>query len=172
MRKVLRVGYLVNQYPAVSHSFIRREIIALESTGAEVVRFSIRQPDTHLPDPLDMEERSRTKVLLTGSLWKPVISILWLLTRRPIRLTKALRILFGEVRWSTGELIRRLAYLAEAAELSREFERHPIDHLHAHFGTNPAFVARIAFRLGGPPYSFTAHGPDEFDRPEELHLAD
>ena len=33
----LKVAYLVNQYPAVSHSFIRREIAALEARGAEVV---------------------------------------------------------------------------------------------------------------------------------------
>jgi len=29
----LRVAYLVNQYPKVSHSFIRREILALERQG-------------------------------------------------------------------------------------------------------------------------------------------
>lgn len=39
-------------------------------------------------------------------------------------------------------------------------------HVHAHFGTNSAEVAMLAHALGGPPYSFTAHGPDEFDKPE------
>ena len=34
----MRVAYLVNQYPAVSHSFIRREILALERQGVEIVR--------------------------------------------------------------------------------------------------------------------------------------
>ena len=28
-----RIAYLVNQYPKVSHSFIRREILALERQG-------------------------------------------------------------------------------------------------------------------------------------------
>jgi glycosyltransferase involved in cell wall biosynthesis len=171
MPKVLRVGYLVNQYPAVSHSFIRREIVALEATGAQVARFSIRKADTALPDPLDIQERSRTKVLLTGTFWKPGSNLLWLLIKRPNRLANALPLLLGDIRWSFKELVRRLAYAAEAAEMIREFDREPIDHLHAHFGTNPAFVARLVFRLGGPPYSFTAHGPDEFDRPEELQLA-
>ena len=40
-----------------------------------------------------------------------------------------------------------------------------VDHLHAHFGTNPAEVAMLARELGGPPYSFTVHGPEEFDKP-------
>ena len=45
-------------------------------------------------------------------------------------------------------------------------------HLHAHFGTNAAEVAMLARVLGGPPYSFTVHGPEEFDAPESLHLRD
>ena len=43
-------------------------------------------------------------------------------------------------------------------------------HLHAHFGTNPAAVALLARALGGPPFSFTVHGPEEFDKPEFLKL--
>ena len=45
-----------------------------------------------------------------------------------------------------------------------------IQHLHAHFGTNPAAVAAIAHAWGGPPFSFTVHGPDEFDAPLALGL--
>jgi len=45
-----------------------------------------------------------------------------------------------------------------------------IDHLHAHFGTNPAAVAAITRVWGGPAFSFTAHGPDEFDAPIALSL--
>ena len=36
------VAYLVNQYPHVSHSFIRREIAGLEEAGLQVARFSVR----------------------------------------------------------------------------------------------------------------------------------
>jgi glycosyltransferase involved in cell wall biosynthesis len=42
--------------------------------------------------------------------------------------------------------------------------------LHAHFGTNPAAVALLCRVLGGPTYSFTVHGPEEFDHPSELSL--
>ena len=34
----MRVAYLINQYPAVSHTFIRREILALERQGVEIMR--------------------------------------------------------------------------------------------------------------------------------------
>jgi glycosyltransferase involved in cell wall biosynthesis len=43
-------------------------------------------------------------------------------------------------------------------------------HLHAHFGTNATEVAMLVHALGGPPYSFTVHGPEEFDKPEFLGL--
>jgi glycosyltransferase involved in cell wall biosynthesis len=46
-----------------------------------------------------------------------------------------------------------------------------VSHLHAHFGTNPAAVAAIARAWGGPTFSFTAHGPDEFDAPVTMSLA-
>ena len=38
----LRVAYLVNQYPLLSHSFIRREIRALEADGLSVLRIAVR----------------------------------------------------------------------------------------------------------------------------------
>jgi glycosyltransferase involved in cell wall biosynthesis len=47
-----------------------------------------------------------------------------------------------------------------------------VAHLHAHFGTNPAAIALFARTLGGPPYSFTVHGPDEFDGPQAESLGD
>ena len=38
----MRIAYLINQYPKVSHTFIRREIQALERKGVSVMRLSIR----------------------------------------------------------------------------------------------------------------------------------
>src|SRR5262249_32307352 len=45
-------------------------------------------------------------------------------------------------------------------------------HLHAHFGTNPAAVALLTRTLGGPAYSFTVHGSEEFDSPVSLSLGE
>ncbi len=45
------VAYLVNQYPKVSHSFIRREILALERRGLKVQRFAVRGWDEPVVDP-------------------------------------------------------------------------------------------------------------------------
>ena len=39
---VMRIAYLMNQYPMVSHVFIRREILALERRGVEIMRIALR----------------------------------------------------------------------------------------------------------------------------------
>jgi glycosyltransferase involved in cell wall biosynthesis len=47
-----------------------------------------------------------------------------------------------------------------------------VRHIHAHFGTNSAEVVMLLKALGGPGYSFTVHGPEEFDKPEFIKLRD
>jgi hypothetical protein len=47
----MRIAYIVNQYPKVSHGFIRREIRAIERLGFEVTRIALRGWDNELVDP-------------------------------------------------------------------------------------------------------------------------
>src|SRR5258705_3909204 len=62
----VRVAYLVNQYPAVSHTFIRREIQALERQGVSVDRIALRGWDIPLVDAEDVAERKKTRYVLQG----------------------------------------------------------------------------------------------------------
>ena len=55
----MRLAYLCNLYPAVSHSFVRREIEAVERSGHEVHRFSVRRRRLDLKDPADRREAER-----------------------------------------------------------------------------------------------------------------
>ena len=165
-----RVAYLINQYPKVSHTFIRREIHALERQGVDVTRIAIRGWKEPLADAADEAERTRTHYLLRRGIGGLVVPVLRTLLRAPGRFVSALKLTFGAWRASDRALPYHLAYLAEACavlELARE-ER--VDHLHAHFGTNSASVAMLAHALGGPPFSFTVHGPEEFDKPQSLGL--
>lgn len=166
----VRVAYLINQYPHVSHSFIRREIRALEKRGIEVERFSVRRPPVALVDAEDQEEERRTHVLLDEGLAGLVFACLTTFLLHPIRWLRA-GLLATRMGWRSGRgLHRHLVYLMEASVLLRHLRRSAARHLHAHFGTNAADVALFTRLLGGPPYSFTIHGPEEFDRPEQLSL--
>ncbi len=62
----MAIGYFINQYPKVSHSFVRREILALEAQGITVHRWALRGWDAELVDPVDLSERDRTRFLLRG----------------------------------------------------------------------------------------------------------
>jgi glycosyltransferase involved in cell wall biosynthesis len=63
-----------------------------------------------------------------------------------------------------------LAYVIEAAQLADWIRRDKVQHIHAHFGTNSAAIAMLASRLSGIPYSFTAHGSEEFEKAPLLSL--
>ena len=62
----VQIAYLINQYPKVSHTFIRREIQALERLGIAVHRFAIRGWDEHQVDTQDQAEQARTRYVLQG----------------------------------------------------------------------------------------------------------
>lgn len=168
----VRIAYLTNRYPAVSHSFIRREIEAIEAEGTAVSRFSVRAADAkNLPENRDRAEMNKTVALLDIGAPGLLVEALRSIVTSPVRSFAALKVAFGKADRSLFGLVRRAAYFAEAAALARRMRVECIDHLHAHFGTNPTMVARIAGKLSGVSYSFTVHGPDEFDAPLSLDLS-
>ncbi len=143
----------------------------MEAAGAAVTRFSVRAPDiAALPDLRDIAEIDKTIVLLAQRKIGMILSFVATMISMPVRSWRALRVAFTLCSLRPGELVRRTAYLVEAAVLVRLMKKHSVVHLHAHFGTNSAMVARLAWYLGGPPYSITVHGSEEFDRPVQLDL--
>lgn len=168
----MKVAYLVNQYPHVSHSFIRREIVALQKHGLSVERFSVRPSSADLVDPADRAERERTRVVLGVGLVGLLIAQVRTALTDPLRWFTALRAAVRMGRRSERGLLRHLVYLAEACVLVRWLKICGAQHLHSHFGTNSTTVAVLTRLLGGPTYSFTVHGPEEFDRPDSLSLTE
>ena len=164
------VAYLVNQYPKVSHSFIRREIRALERRGVTVQRYASRGWADVLVDPADQEERAATRYLLQGGWIGLLASSLEGAMRRPRGFARALALTWRLSRRADRPWIVHLAYLAQACRLAAWLRQTGARHVHAHFGTNPPEVAWLAHMLGGPSFSFTVHGPEEFDKPHALHL--
>ncbi len=172
----MKLAYLVNTYPRASHSFIRREILALERAGHQVHRFAMRSDRAHLVDPADLAEDDRTEHVLARGLRRLIPGAIRHLAWRPAQAAMALRLALACGARSaggapgTGGRLRHLVYLIEAAHVAQRCADLGIDHLHAHFGTNSATVAMLAHALGGPRFSFTTHGPEEFDAPLALSL--
>lgn len=166
----MKIAYLVNQYPKISHTFIRREIAALEALGTEVVRYSIRASEETFSDAADQAEQIRTRVVLDCGAGGLLGAVARCAIRRPAKFLQAVRLVVQVGRTSESGLARHFAYLAEACVLLEWVRLDGSEHVHAHFGSNPTTVAMLLKELGGPTYSFTAHGPEEFDKPGLLSL--
>lgn len=174
----LKIAYLINTYPRGSQTFIRREIQALERMGWQIHRFALRSDRAALVDPADLAEDSRTEHILKRGLGKLLPSALGWLARHPKGSLRALSLVWSCGRRGagntpgTGGLLRHLVYLVEAAHFARRCAELRLPHAHVHFGTNSATVAMLAAEIGGPGYSFTAHGPEEFDAPRAHSLGE
>jgi colanic acid/amylovoran biosynthesis glycosyltransferase len=169
MSKDMRIGYFTNQYPAVSHTFIRREIRALEGQGVIVIRYALQSSAQTLPDALDEDEKIRTRFVLAAGVGE-FVRCCFIISMRPIALFEAIRLVF-RIGWRSDRgLLRHFAYLLEAIVLAVWCRQDEVNHVHAHFGTNPATVVMLASALSHIPYSFTVHGPDEYERATLLAL--
>lgn len=168
----MRIAYLMNTYPLPSTTFIRREIEAIEGLGHRIRRYAVRAWPEALVDPRDRAEREATHYLLTGNLRGLLGAAVREVLLNPIGLARSLGPWLTLARAARNGPVRPAAYLLQAAYLRQRAAAEGIDHIHVHFATNAATVAMLARLMGGPGYSFTAHGPDEFTQPERLGFSE
>src|ERR1022692_2451018 len=96
----MKVAYFLNQYPKVSHTFIRREIAALERQGVTVERYALRGWDADVTDAEDVVERGRTQYVLQGGVGSLVLDALLDSLRRPLRMARGLHLAWTMARRS------------------------------------------------------------------------
>jgi len=149
------IGYVLKMYPRFSETFVVTEILAREAQGERIEIFALRPTD----DTRFHAELARVQA--------PV---------RAIPVPKRLSIAWATLRSAGGDpelaaaVARHLAELTElepddalqAVEVARQARMRGVTHLHAHFGSAATTIARLAGRLAGIPYSFTAHAKDIF----------
>jgi colanic acid/amylovoran biosynthesis glycosyltransferase len=168
------LGYLVSRYPAISHTFILREVSELRRRGWRIKTISVNPPDRPESALSDDERReaAATYVLKRESVIKAAATAGFVLFTRP----KAfLRGVCTAIRLGAGApaaTLLRLCYFAEALLVGRWMHEHKIQHLHVHFATPAATVALLTHVIFGFRYSMTVHGPDEFYEVREYHLAE
>ena len=149
----LRLGYLIPQFPGQTHIFFWRELEALQARGVQPVLLSTRPP----PPGLISHEWSAEATARTTYLGRmdPLAALGGLVRLPPGDLLSAPR---GEPR----AFLRDMAMSIPAARrLVDHARREGIDHVHAHSCGRAALIAALAFRMGGPRYSLTLHGPLE-----------
>jgi colanic acid/amylovoran biosynthesis glycosyltransferase len=165
-----KIAYLINQYPMVSHTFIRREVLAVESKGFDVLRIALRGWDEKLVSPQDIEEQRKTHYVLRSAMLPLVAALIKTLLTDPKKFFPTLLLSFHMGRRSDRPQIYHFIYLAEACRILLWLRSFGATHLHAHFCSNSTEIAMFVRLLGGPPYSFTIHGTAEFDKLDFLGI--
>ncbi|WP_310529585.1 glycosyltransferase family 4 protein [Nocardioides sp.] len=148
-----RIGYVLKMYPRFSETFVVTEVLAMEHHGADLDIFSLRPPaDGRFHESLS---RVRAPVTYLPSPGKPLELWQALSDCRALH-PSGFDAHMDEILAATPADAYQAVILATAV---RERE---ISHLHAHFGSVAAGVARLAARIAGISYSITLHAKDIF----------
>ena len=147
-----RIGYVLKVYPRTSQTFVLTEILAHERAGLAMDIFSLRRTDdTRFHAALAKVQSPVFQIARAGSKATLVLNELR-------EHGQHLPHLWDVVKNSNANA----EDLLQAARLSRAIVDRGIVHLHAHFGTVATVVARLASKITGVSYSFTAHAKDIF----------
>lgn len=167
-----RLAYLTSVYPAVSHTFIQREIAGLRAMGFDVETCSVRRPGPdHLTGPEEREAAAETFYILeTARRATTLPAALLFALRRPGRAWRTLALAWRTAPPGLRGGLKQMAYLAEAMILARHLQARGVEHLHNHFADPSANVAMLTSALGAIPFSYTLHGPAELYEPEKWQL--
>ncbi len=167
-----RIAYLTGQYPAVSHTFILREVEALRSLGLAVDTYSIRQPKPdHTRGSSEVAAAQDTfYVLQAAKRMMPLLAAQMRLFRQPKAYFAALKLALQMRAPGLRALLYQLFYFAEATIIADDLDTKKVTHIHNHFADVSANVAVLASRLSGIPFSFTLHGPAELFAPERWQI--
>ena len=168
------VAYLTGLYPAVSHTFILREIEGLKALGLDIRPFSMRQPPaSHLTGAPEKRAFAETFYVLKSAK-DPVNVVMSQIEglKTPGRYFSTLKLAWSTSAPGFRAHLRQLIYFAEATLLSRQFKAQGIGHLHNHFADVSANVAMLATHLADIPFSYTLHGPAELYEPQKWALSE
>ena len=176
----MTIAYLCSLYPAVSHTFVLREVNALRDLGVGISTFSIRRVGAdQLLARADQLAFESTYAILPPRWTALLAAHLRLATRAPgaylSTLAFALRLAPAGLRGRLWQLF----YFVESVVLWAECRRRGIRHIHVHMGNAASDIALLSAHIGSAvepkqpwSWSLTLHGPDELFDVGHFRLAE
>ncbi|SHG11451.1 Glycosyltransferase involved in cell wall bisynthesis [Microbulbifer donghaiensis] len=168
----MRIAFLTSQYPATSHTFIRREIDALRAAELDIRTYSIRHPNS---GECSSEEEQR-EIVNTWYVVPPKSDLLWAHLRgigfHPFAYSGTFVAALRHRVPGIAALSRAILYFGEAIYLAERMRAERVGHIHNHFANPAATVGLLASRYLDLPWSLTLHGISEFDYPAGQLLPD
>lgn len=170
-RAPMKLGYLVSQYPALSHTFVLHEVLSLRRHGVDVRVVSVRRcdrPMTELSADEAAEAKQTFSVMGAGYL-HAIIANVRILCRHPLGYLRGLAYAWALSRGTPKLIVMYTFYFLEAIVAGDYFERQQVTDIHTHFSST---VLLILARVFCVRYSLTAHGSGEFVDVVGFHLAE
>jgi colanic acid/amylovoran biosynthesis glycosyltransferase len=155
-----RIGYLVPEFPAQTHIFFWREILALRELGIDPVLISTRRPALGTISHQWAESAmGDTHYLFSRSLFDWIAALFFLL-RRLAGSTGSLAAALGDEEYvGTRGRLNLMASLMVASRLARFVQAHGVAHVHVGSCGRSAEIAALGAILGGFTYSLSMLGP-------------
>lgn len=144
------IALIAGIYPALSETFVYRDVQGLRQAGWQVVTVTLRTPD----EPVAGVAPADLTVYGSGGVMR---------SRRPDVMAVRDMLWPGE----TMALKNRLKLLIQARAgraLAQVLVQRGVQHIHAHFAHAPTTVAMYAAQAMGITFSFTGHANDLFQR--------
>jgi glycosyltransferase involved in cell wall biosynthesis len=153
------VLYVGSRLPALSETFVYREMLGLRALGQATIAASLYPPRQFTADPALTALAADTFVIYS---WANMLKMPGTLLRHPRPLLTAI----GEaMRADHPSLRSRVKHVVQASmgiQAASALRGRSITHVHAHMANAPAMVALYLARALGVPFSFTGHAADLF----------
>ena len=174
-----RICYVTSHYPALSHTFVMREILGLRAAGLNVDTVSVHRAETaSLLAGADRREAENTWNIFPLQPGLFARAHVGAVLAHPVAYFRTAAEAVRAAPGGTRGYLWQLFYFAEAIALWDHARRLGVRHLHAHLANVAADICWWASAFGnsseGAPnwrWSFTMHGPTELFAVERFNLA-
>jgi colanic acid/amylovoran biosynthesis glycosyltransferase len=159
-----RVAYLTSKHPAISQSFILREVQKLRELNFDIQVASINPHGRSSGELTDDEIKEVSSTFYIKN--TPILAIfaahLMTLARQPRAYLRGFVYALRLAEPSLKKVGLSVAYFVEAVIVGRWMASRSLRHLHVHLANPACSVGLITSKVFPIGFSFTVHGPDEF----------
>ena len=166
------VAMITGRYPAMSMTFVDREVRALRAMGCAVTTFALRAaPSYQVKGRFQHAELARTH-RLSRDLYNAVsiLKALAMIIRQPRQALATSTLAIQTRPPGLRGIVLQSGLLLAALHFGVHLRAIGATHIHNHLGDTSGTVAMLASKMTGLPFSMTLHGPEIFDQADRWHL--
>jgi len=156
-KQPIPIAYISQSFPALTQTFVYREVFGLERKGFRVMTFAIWKPAKGQLSQESQHLLDSSSYVFPISWPRFLGTHLYFLFTRPIKYISTLFFVLTRKGENARNRLRAFFHFCEAVYLSKKMQSQHIRHIHAHFTIGAATIALVVSRLLDISFSFTAH---------------